>query len=67
MKGTDGSLFTSKDDLKKETIEYYSNVLKNREFETNLKNHKKERDKLCAHRLDEAKEVKTPPGLRRIF
>ena len=61
MKGADGSLLTSKDDLKKETVDHYSNVLKNREIKTNLKDHKKERDKLCSLRLDEAKEVKTPP------
>ena len=61
MKGADGSLLTSKDDLKKETVKHYSNVLRNREIKTNLGDHKKERDKLCALRLDQAKKVKTPP------
>ena len=60
MKGADGNLLTSKGDLKKATVDHFSNVLRNREIRKDLKEHKQERDDLCATRLKTAKHNKTP-------
>ena len=60
MKGADGNLLTSKDDLKKATVDNFSNVLRNREIKNYLKKHKKMRDDACENRLKTAKHIKTP-------
>ena len=45
--------------LKKHTVSYYENVLRNREINEDLKDHKKEREELCQMRLEETKQKKT--------
>ena len=54
-----GKLVTVDSDLKKHTVSYYENVLRNREINEDLKDHKREREELCQMRLEETKENKT--------
>ena len=66
MKGADGSLLTSKDDLKKETVDHYSNVLKNRDIKTNLEDHKKEGINYVPSDWMRPRKSRHHLGLRRI-
>ena len=65
MKCSDGRLITLKRDIQKETMNYYSHVLRNRDIKTGLEDHKKEKEELCALRLEYTKSVKTPPWTKK--
>ena len=54
-----GKLVTVNCDLNKHTVSYYENILRNREINEDLKDHKKEREELCQMRLEETKQKKT--------
>ena len=47
--------------LKNATLEHYKKVLRNRNIKVNMQEHKKDRDILCARRLDQTKLIKTDP------
>ena len=64
MKDSEGKLMTSKNDIQKETMEYYSYVLRNRNIKEGLENHKNEKEDLCEIRLEYTKSIKSPPWLR---
>ena len=61
MKGPNGRLLTGPDDLKNATLDYYKNVLRNRNIKDNLNEHKTKRETLCQRRLEQTKCNKTPP------
>ena len=54
-----GKLVTADNDLKKHTVSYYRNVLRNREIGADLEEHKKEKEELCLLILEETKLNKT--------
>ena len=54
-----GKLVTADNELKKHTISYYKNVLRNREIYVKLVEQKKEKEELCKLRLQETKQIKT--------
>ena len=55
-----GKLVTNEKDLKKHTVDYYTNVLRNREIKEDLKEHKQSKEELCTLRLEETIHIKTP-------
>ena len=61
MKNKEGKLLTKKTDIKKHTMDYYKNVLRNRDIKPGLEKYKTEREMLCHETLEHTKTVKTPP------
>ena len=57
----EGKLLTKKPDIDKQSMEYYKNVLRNRDIKPGLENYKIEREKLCYETLEYTKTVKTAP------
>ena len=54
-------LFTTPQDIQKETMNSYTDVLRYRHITRGLEGHTKEREELCNSRLEYTKTVKTPP------
>ena len=60
MKGPNGNLLTNKEELKEATLNHYKHVLRDRNICEGLENHKLDIEKLCAVRLENTKQNKTP-------
>ena len=61
MKDADGNLLTDDKDIVEESVKHYKKVFEDKAIDDNLKDHKKERQELCAKRLELAAKNKTPP------
>ena len=64
IKSSEGKLLTNKVDINTHSLNYYKNVLRNRDIKKGLENHKREREELCNQTLEHTKTVKTPPWTR---
>ena len=64
MKDPSGKLIISQKDIQKETMSYYTNILKNRDIKEGLEEHQKEKEDLCKLWMEYTKTVKTPPWSR---
>ena len=60
MKNSEGELITDEGQILEETVKYYKNVLKNRDINDDLENHKKDREELAKKRMETAKLNTTP-------
>ena len=64
MKNPEGKLCTAKKDIDKMSMDYFKNVLRNRNIKEGLEDHKEEKEELFKLRLEYTKTVKTPPWTR---
>ena len=60
MKNSKGELITDEGTILEETVKYYKNVLKNKDINDDLENHKKYREELAKKRMETAKLNTTP-------
>ena len=65
MNNLNGKLITNIDEIKKNTINHYENVLRNRPIKEDLEKHKIEKDDLCKIRLELYKKNKTPDWTKK--
>ena len=64
MKNPEGKLCTSKKDIDEMSMDYFKNVLRNREIKEGLEGHREEKEELFKLRLEYTETVKTPPWTR---
>ena len=67
MKGPNGELLTTKDDLKMLLWNIIKKVLRNRNNKENMQEHKKKQDIICRRRLEQTKLIKTDPWTKEEF
>lgn len=66
MKDADGNLLTDDKDIVEESVKHYKKVFEDKAIDDNLKDHKKERQELCAKRLELAAKKKHHHGLLKM-
>ena len=65
MKDFNGKLIININEIKKNTINHYKNVLRNRPIKEDLEKHQIEKEDLCKLRLEISKKIFIPDGSKK--